>query len=206
MAFLRRRKVYSTTVQLPQTIDHPSSHKTKKRRGLYPKTKWPPPLTDESFPGPTETRAEQSLKTGRRFGQQGHSSTAIVWQFTIHVPAQEDKPLSEMALDFQRKNSSKKKPILSLSYTRTRTPPPHAHSTAQKKRVFRSSADRTTSPVTLRSSLFSLSVKQVSKCQHGREPAISVRHDLFGRSVNDCSFSVNLRQRWTHHASVNRSG
>ena len=87
------------------------------------------------------------------------------------------------------------KPILSLSYTRTRNPPPpHTqHSTAKK--LLRSRADRTTSPVTLRSSLFSLSVKQVSKCQHGREPAISVRHDLFGRSVNDCSFSVNLRQR-----------
>ena len=86
------------------------------------------------------------------------------------------------------------KPILSLSYTRTRNPPPHTqHSTAKK--LLRSRADRTTSPVTLRSSLFSLSVKQVPKCQHGREPAISVRHDLFGRSVNDCSFSVNLRQR-----------
>ena len=169
MAFLRRRKVYSTTVQLPQTIDHPSSHKTKKRRGLYPKTKWPPPLTDESFPGPTETRAEQSLKTGRRFGQQGHSSTAIVWQFTIHVPAQEDKTLSEMALDFQRKNSSKKKyncfcslQTYPLPFLHTHTqPPPHTqHSTAKK--LLRSRADRTTSPVTLRSSLFSLSVKQVS--------------------------------------------
>ena len=141
MAFLRRRKVYSTTVQLPQTIDHPSSHKTKKRRGLYPKTKWPPPLTDESFPGPTETRAEQSLKTGRRFGQQGHSSTAIVWQFTIHVPAQEDKTLSEMALDFQRKNSSKKKYNFFLQPSNLSSPflthahatPPHTHSTAQQK-------------------------------------------------------------------------
>lgn len=54
------------------------------------------------------------------------------------------------------------KPILSLSYTRTRNPPPpHTqHSTAKK--LLRSRADRTTSPVTLRSSLFSLSVKQVS--------------------------------------------
>ena len=88
------------------------------------------------------------------------------------------------------------KPILSLSYTRTRNPPPPTHTQhSTAKKLLRSRADRTTSPVTLRSSLFSLSVKQVSKCQHGREPAISVRHDLFGRSVNDCSFSVNLRQR-----------
>ena len=84
---------------------------------------------------------------------------------------------------------------LPFLHTHTQPPPPtHTqHSTAKK--LLRSRADRTTSPVTLRSSLFSLSVKQVSKCQHGREPAISVRHDLFGRSVNDCSFSVNLRQR-----------
>ena len=81
-----------------------------------------------------------------------------------------------------------------LTHAHATPPPTHTqHSTAKK--LLRSRADRTTSPVTLRSSLFSLSVKQVSKCQHGREPAISVRHDLFGRSVNDCSFSVNLRQR-----------